>query len=371
MEKPYISSTILSRELDVPASTIRAYRNKHGVFTKEVFNPPADEFIEKYTNRKSTKSLASFYNVDHHVITKYAKKLGVYVEPKKLLDENQIQEIIDCYETNTSAELASKYHVSQSRITQIWTKAKLNGKPPRSYHYNEHYFENIDSYDKAYFLGFIGSDGCVFYPKDTRQSIVKICIQKQDIKILELFKEKLNSDKPIYVGDYATFEVSSDIMANDLYNLGLSNRKTYDNCIANIDDKFMPHLLRGYFDGDGHVSNIEDSKWAADVRVQITGYEKNMKKIQDYLNKKNIFTSFVEDKRKYNSTTNDKFGNLVFTNHNSKYCFLKLIYENKQDCYMDRKYKYALNFFDFIENSDDIINKQVVTYYKYAVCGVG
>ena len=370
MNKPYISSTILSKELDVPASTIRGYRNKHGVFTKEIFSPPADEFIEKYINRKSTRSLALFYNVDHHVITEYAKKLGVYVEPKKLLDENQIQEIIDCYETNTSKELASKYHVSQSRITQVWAKAGLNGKAPRTYHYNEHYFENIDSYDKAYFLGFIGSDGCIFYPKDTRQSIVKICIQKQDIKILELFKDKLNSDKPIYVGDYATFEISSDIIANDLHNLGLSSRKTYDNCIANIDDEFMPHLLRGYFDGDGHISNIEDDKWAANLRVQITGYEKNMKKIQNYLNKRNIFPVFIEDKRKYNSTTNDKFGTLTFANQNSKYCFLKLIYENKQDCYMNRKYENALKFINYMENSEDARDKQVVIYYKYAVCGV-
>lgn len=267
MEKPYISSSILSKELDVPASTIRGYRNRHGVYTKEVFGPPADEFIEKYMNRKSTRDLALYYNVDHHVITAYAKKLGVYVEPRRLLDENQIQEIIDSYETHTSTELANKYHVSISKIAQVWAKAGLKGKAPRIYYYDEHYFENIDSYDKAYFLGFIGSDGCVFYPKDTRQSIIKMTIQKEDIKVLELFKEKLHSNKPIYVGDYVTFEVSSNIMADDLYKLGLSNRKTYDNCIANIDDTLMPHLLRGYFDGDGHVSDIENNIWAADVRV--------------------------------------------------------------------------------------------------------
>ena len=370
MEKPYISSTKLSAELGVPASTIRGYRNRNGVFTKNRFNPPADEFIDKYINRKSTQKLSEEYGVDHHVISDYAKKLGIYVAPTRLVDEEQIQEIIDSYYYSTSTELAIKYGVSPSRISQIWSNAGLIGKPMRQYYYNEHYFSNIDSYDKAYFLGLIGSDGCIYYPTDGRQTIIKITISKIDIEILERFREKLESNKPIYVGDlYSTFEISSDIIGEDFKKLNLHNRKTYGNTIADIDESLMPHLIRGYFDGDGCILTRKDLR-NSDINVTIAGYEGNLNKIMQFLEKRNIYTTFVKDDRKYSEGATGEFGSLTCPNNTSKYCFLKLIYENKQDCYLSRKFENAIRFINNIENSDSARNKQIVNYYKYAVCGV-
>lgn len=356
----------------MPITTIKQYRKNNGICLREVFEPYIDEFVEKFENRKSYNALAEEYGVDRHTITSYAKKLGIYNKKENLINDKQIQEIIDSYYCCSGAELAQKYGISISRIEQVWSKAGLSGKVAREYNYNEHYFSNINSYDKAYFLGFIGSDGCIFNPNDTRQSIIKITIQNQDKRILETFKEKLDSTKPVYSGDkYSTFELSSDIMAKDLTKIGLSYKKTYKNCIAEVDREYMPDLIRGYFDGDGTITNIKNIENSiSKVEVSIAGFEKNMIKIQSYLESRNIFSVFVEDKRKYNHTTNDRFGSLCMPNKTSVYCFLKLIYEDKNDCYLERKYQNAKKLFDYIENSPNIRDKQIVCYYKYAVCGV-
>lgn len=356
----------------MPASTIRGYRNRNGIFTKKKFDPPVDEFIEKYLNKESATKLAEEYGVDRHDITSFAKEIGVYIKPYTVLNEEQIRDIEDKYWSHTSTELAIQYGVSASKISRIWSDAGLHGKDARLYRYDVNYFNCINSYDKAYFLGFIGSDGCIYYPNDDRQIIIKICIQKQDVKVLQLFKDKLSSNKPIYIGDkYATFEISSNIMGNDLCKLGLTHNKTYGNTIANIDYELMPHLIRGYFDGDGAISNCYGEDDLSHTAIQISGYKSNLSKIQKYLESKNIFTVFCPDIRKYNHVIEDEFGALTCQNNTVKYCFLKLIYDDKKDCFMDRKYNSALKFIDKIEKSKEPRNRQIVQYYKYAVCGVG
>lgn len=52
---------------------------------------------------------------------------------------------------------------------------------------------------------------------------------------------------------------------------------------------------------------------------------------------------------------------------NKTYSFLKLIYRNKGDIYLKRKYIIAKEFMDKIENSNKNRDKQIVQYYNHAV----
>lgn len=310
--------------------------------------------------------MADEYGIERHAITEYAKELGIYVEKTELLSDEQKAEIIASYDKASSSQLAEKYGVSTSRIFQVWYKAGLKGKVKRTYYIDEDYFSVIDSLDKAYFLGFIGSDGCIYYPKnDNQQNIVRIMIQNGDIKVLQLFKSVLKTDKPIHIGElYCAFEISSNKICEDLAKLGLRERKTYGNTIATVGDEYMPHLIRGYFDGDGSISYNGNS----DVVVSISGYKKNMDIISNFLLRHNILSNFTCDKRKEYS--GDVFGALTINNKLQKYCFLKYIYENCNEFYMDRKYKIAQEFINLIESSNNDRDKQAVIYYKYAVCGI-
>ena len=64
------------------------------------------------------------------------------------------------------------------------------------YSFNEHYFDIIDSADKAYLLGFICTDGCL-YKREGHQGQLSISLKDQDEEILQHFKESLSSNHPI------------------------------------------------------------------------------------------------------------------------------------------------------------------------------
>ena len=186
-------------------------------------------------------------------------------------------------------------------------------------------------------------------------------VHKKDREILELFQKAFKTTKPINERkDYVNFNISSTKVIDDIIKLGITaKRKTYGNIIPQIDPKFFFAFIRGIIDGDGCVLN--DS-------VTISGYENNMQQIQQFLLNYNIFTSFIIDKRKYTANeSNTMFGQLVTPNKTSAYCLLKEIYKNKDEYFLSRKYLKAQAFINTIENSQNIRDKQIVIYYKYAV----
>jgi transposase len=368
-QQPYISSTILSKELKIPASTIRRFRNENGIYTK--FKIPIEEkdnFINNYLKLQSSEEMAKLYNVDHHTIEDYCKRIGFDSSEfkKQKLTEDQIQYIVDNYNNYSSTKISKRLNISSEAVTGVWHRFGLTGKDNRTYYLlNENYFEKIDSHNKAYYLGFIGADGCCYKPSDkyNKQNIIRINIHKKDIDILKKLQNELQTNKPLYYSDsnMVALEISSNKIFSDLENLGLSTRKTYDNTIADINEDFMESLVRGYFDGDG---SIDQSRY----RISIVGFKNNIDKIAEYLNKHNIFTTIVLDKRKYNSNNFDEpFCNMIISNKTSIYSFLKLIYRNKGDIYLKRKYIIAKEFIDKIENSKKNRDKQIVQYYNYAV----
>lgn len=364
------TSTELSREINIPPSTIRNIRSANGVFRKNKFiNPPIDEFVKIYDELKSSRKVAEYYGTNHKTILEYAKSIGYKTQTTKLLTLDEENKIANSYFEKTAHELAQEYHVSESKIEQIWGEYNLKGKTRRIFYLNENYFNVIDTPAKAYFLGWIGADGCIHHPNDNRQDIIRMSLQHGDIKILELMKRELNYKKPISViettqGKYVSLDISSNIMSKDLNKIGFSYRKTYSNTIADIEETFMSHFIRGYFEGDGSFIYSKPN-------VSISGYEYNLLKIKKYLETKNIYSTFIEDKRQYTKTNTGRFGSLRLSNKTDVYCFLNLIYDNCGDFYLDRKYYKFKEFTKNIETSDKIKDKQIITYYKYAVQKVG
>ena len=57
----------------------------------------------------------------------------------------------------------------------------------RKYNFNEHYFDNIDCQEKAYWLGFFAADGYNHRSK----GCIEFRLHRQDREILERFKSCL------------------------------------------------------------------------------------------------------------------------------------------------------------------------------------
>lgn len=160
----------------------------------------------------------------------------------------------------TLSELSLKYKLSSPTIAKILNErdiGRYNKVQLFSPKLKEDFFENIDTEEKAYFLGLIITDGCVHKTRN-KQASVSITLHDNDTYLLERFKAAVNSNKKITNDGRgcSSIMILSDKMADDLAKYGVVPNKSFATIfpkdIANLD--LYGHLLRGIFDGDGSMS---------------------------------------------------------------------------------------------------------------------
>lgn len=127
---------------------------------------------------------------------------------------------------------------------------------------NPGYFDQIDAPDKAYWLGFIGADGCVTgfnrgYPR------LQVKLARKDHDHLELLRAALKARRPVRdheevskgeLRPYSTLAVYSPQIANALVTHGITPRKSMTLQPWEGPPDLMRHYWRGLVDGDGHIS---------------------------------------------------------------------------------------------------------------------
>lgn len=122
------------------------------------------------------------------------------------------------------------------------------------YNIREDYFNDIDSEEKAYFLGLLASDGCV-----TDEDKVLIGLQERDTYLIDHLKKALEYTGPIYEikarsENHQTqrrLQFKNSAISASLNRLGIYPRKSLTLKFPDIDEQFISHFIRGYFDGDG------------------------------------------------------------------------------------------------------------------------
>ncbi len=139
--------------------------------------------------------------------------------------------------------------------------------PNRKYFFNENFFEVIDTEEKAYWLGFIMADGCVSSSnKNTTTDRLCINLKEEDIDHLVKFQNSINSfckikiktienKKRNFISNTACLHISSTKLCSDLESLGICRNKTGKESIPNISKHLIRHFIRGFFDGDGSITN--------------------------------------------------------------------------------------------------------------------
>lgn len=139
----------------------------------------------------------------------------------------------------------------------------LRSRPKSRYSLNERYFQNINNGNKAYWLGFIAADGCVVNEKGRRHLYIEL--SEKDRCHVEAFKKEIEFEGPIYEmkargrsKPSCKLQVGSSRMVFDLVELGVVQNKTKFLKRPNIPKKYYSDWIRGYFDGDGAISNRKD-----------------------------------------------------------------------------------------------------------------
>lgn len=187
----------------------------------------------------------------------------------KLSNEKQLL-LINTYinELCTKEKLCIKFSISKKQCNQILknfnikTIPQRGGRFLRKYTLNEHYFDIIDTEEKAYFLGLLYADGYNY----EKSGEVEISLQEKDKYILEKFNKALESTRPLQFIENSLKNakwkniyrlcISSKILSNRIKELGCPQRKSLILDFPNknqVPSFLLRHFIRGYFDGDGTV----------------------------------------------------------------------------------------------------------------------
>lgn len=150
-----------------------------------------------------------------------------------------------------------------------------------------HFFEKIDSEEKAYFLGFLAADGTISDNGEQGTYSIKLVVSFKDIDILEKMKKAFNSEAKIHIvnietnlpqGGKCKSTTSSLLICNkklvrDIEKYGITPRKSLT---LNVNTDLIPkelqrHFIRGLIDGDGSFglydrkTKTEKIKWSYTV----------------------------------------------------------------------------------------------------------
>lgn len=130
---------------------------------------------------------------------------------------------------------------------------------------NPGYFDQIDTPDKAYWLGFLGADGCVTgFTRGTKTYLrLQVKLARKDRDHLVTLHKALKARRPIRDFDEKSFgkmtpvsmlAVSSQQVAEALISHGIVRKKTDVLKPWGGPAHLMPHYWRGLVDGDGHIT---------------------------------------------------------------------------------------------------------------------
>ena len=215
----------------------------------------------------------------------------------------------------------------------------------KKYYLNEEYFNNIDTENKAYILGFLSSDGCV----DKSTNNIKISLKNEESEIILLNKiiQELNftgNYKIVKNNKYIELTITSFRLKDRLLSIGIIPNKTVNldlkKVVDNIPKCFYKDFLRGYFDGDGCIS-ISQQKYKNSIynvpTFHIIALTKNIKTLVSLFNANFNFTISKEKRSKIDMS------------------YIKVCSKNKIKFIYD--FMYSENDYMYLKRKKDIFKK--------------
>lgn len=307
-----------------------------------------DEFLIK-NNSIERKIVAEQLGRSLSSICNRYKYLGLK-RPRILINETQtewtkeeIEFIKNNYQNYSYAELGKKINRSRSAVQSKIMKLGL--KKDKIQKFNEYYFDEINSNDKAYWLGFIYADGWIEQNIKNRHYCLGIELNEKDLSHLVLFNKWINGNVSVksrqitisFNNGYITTSVLCSIkyyskhLIDSLNNYNIVENKTYKEYkLPNIPDKYMISFLHGYFDGDG--SFFLKNKKMNYYGFNYTSHNKTiLDDIRKYLYENYNITSYV-----YLSKKDSNVWQLCIASQNSVKSFANLLL-NDNTVYLERK----------------------------------
>lgn len=325
------------------------------------------EFLKNNYDKMEYADIAKIIGRTRDSVFWKAKDLGL----KKVYSwtEEELKYLKDNYETKSRKEIAEYLNKTPSSIQNKAHKIGLI--KPEKYDYDVNFFENIDTEEKAYWLGFIMADGYVHQTPYNAELGIELGIKDYnhlkkfnkslhgniEVSTRTRWSEKVANNKVQKYISVCNIRLYKKKIVEDIKRWGVNENKTINLRLPNIPDNLIIHLIRGYFDGDGSVF-LEKNRNI--VGFNCTSACKDfLEELREYL-----YVRYNINSQIYNDKAKDKIYNLPtyklqIRGMTNAYNFGKLLYKDAH-IYLDRKYERYYN----IINEYDIYNR-IIKNGKY------
>ena len=273
---------------------------------------------------------------------------------KEKLYKNKEWLLKEFSEGTNYSEVGRKCGVSNDTI-KYWCR-KLDINPELVIHrknaVNIHYFDDINTPEKAYWLGFIMADGCICTSsKSCPNSRLDIILKDTDGQHLEKLKAALYYsgdiiyktiyDKRGFETRHAELRVNSKDMCRALEKHSVTPRKTGKEEIPNTLPKILyTDFVRGFFDGDGSIAKgIKEHQYRFKLGSSSL---KIIKQVQSWFADQGICMNY-EVETQYSMP----FYILEKSGVNDCLKIFHILYDNAA-IYLDRKYNRVQEFFQSV-----------------------
>lgn len=286
-------------------------------------------------------------------------KNGKEVYNKIIFTDEELQDIrISYLNGESSVKIGKRYGTTHKPILQALHNMGIDidqKRFVRKYDLDEHYFDIIDTPNKAYIMGFIHSDGSNCLHKST----VSISLQEEDKDILERIRKELKSEKSLeyidntnkhdfgytYKNQYR-FVMFSKHICEQLNDKGIiPNKSLIIGFPEWLDSSLISHYVRGVYDGDGSIYKAYRNENNIPITVTITATSSFCEKLAIICKDELNINAGIYDASCHNGITK------VFTLSGRNICktFLDWIYKDA-DLYLQRKYMRYCEYYN-INNS--------------------
>lgn len=221
----------------------------------------------------------------------------------------------------------------------------LNG---RQFQVNSDYFKTW-SYNMAYILGYIATDGNV-----SQDRVLKLALQKQDRPLLEKIKDEIEFTGNIYNKEIHLKSTDKDYESSymNIYDREICSDLKKLNIISNkslvlgrfdfIPDEYEMNFLLGVFDGDGSVGQNLGDKCKNSIQIRLRYFSASLEFIE-YIKDTMEKHGFSEVKIREEKRKNDFYSLCYSTKDSIK--FYEDAYSNGT-IWLDRKkekFEYLIN----------------------------
>lgn len=335
-----LTSEEMANILNRTVASINTERDRLGLVRKATWSDDDIKFLQDNFNKMSHEEIGRALGRTRQAITAKCFDLSLY-KKEKPWEDYEIQFLRNNYMEMSKDEIVG---VLNRTYSAIQLQASRMGMKKYPYFCDYHYFENINTEEKAYWLGFLSADGWINKNEKSNAGVVGIELQYSDIDHLKKFNKSISGNYKIddrwracslstkdknKKQHMCIIRIFSLTMYQSLVKLGFTNDKSYDFNIPNLNRDLLRHYMRGYFDGDGCFT-LTNKTFHINF---ITASERLNNDIVEVLRKEDIYVT--------ESSYVNEFGTTMFRpsiyRNNNKLKFLDWIY---RDCtiYLDRKY---------------------------------